>query len=95
MAKGHRESVAAALRLEAIHGAPVLFSGISSIILKTTDTSALKVHYKEFLLAGSLPAEGQLHFAQISLLAMLAQDQESIPTRHTITVLSSLSPIKS
>ena len=38
-----------------------------------------------------LPAVGQLHLAQFSLLAMLAEDRENILTKHAITVLSSTS----
>jgi hypothetical protein len=112
MARGHRGNIASVLRLEAIYGAPVLFSGVASLLLTTAETSGLKIHYKEFiqslmklykktpdcvvfLLAGSLPAVGQLHLAQFSLLAMLAEDRENILTKHAITVLSSTSSIKS
>ena len=97
MARGHRGNPAAALQLEATYGAPVLFSGVSSLLLTTAETSGLKIHYKEFiqslmklykktpdcvvfLLAGSLPAGGQLHLAQFSLLAMLTEDRENILT---------------
>ena len=112
MARGHRGNPAAALRLEAIYGAPVLFSGVSSLLLTTAETSALTTHHKEFiqslvklyqrtpdcvvyLLAGCLPALAQLHLAQFSLLAMLAQDQENIITRHAISVLTSTTTVKS
>ena len=112
MARGHRGNIASLLRLEAIYGAPVLYSGVSSLLLNTAEISALKIHYKEFiqslmklykrtpdcvvfLLAGSLPAVGQLHLAQFSLLTMLAQDSDNILTKHAITVLSSSSPIRS
>ena len=112
MARSHRGNPAAALRLEAIYGAPVLFSGVSSLLLTLAEMSALHIHHKEFiqslvklyqktpdcvvyLLAGCLPAQAQLHLAQFSLLAMLAQDQENILTRHAITVLTSSTTVKS
>ena len=46
LAKGHRANPAAALRLERIFGAPVLLSGLSSLILNKTEIRALNTHYK-------------------------------------------------
>ena len=45
MARAHRGSPAAGLRLERTYGAPVLLSGCASLVLTTGETSALHQHY--------------------------------------------------
>ena len=49
LARGHRGNPAAALHLETRYGAPVLFSGVSSLVLTPTEVTALSIHHKEFI----------------------------------------------
>ena len=46
MARSHRGSIAAGLRLEKIYGAPVLLSGCASLVLSTAEMSTLNSHYR-------------------------------------------------
>ena len=46
MARSHRGSIAAGLRLEKIYGAPVLLSGCASLVLSTAEMSTLHCHYR-------------------------------------------------
>ena len=47
MARGHRGNPAAALHLETRYGAPVLFSGVSSLVLTPAEVSALSIHHTQ------------------------------------------------
>ena len=49
MAKGHRGSPVAGLRLERLYGAPVLLSGVAALVLSTAELSILHLHYKKSL----------------------------------------------
>ena len=46
MARGHRGNPASSLHLERLYGSPVLFSGLSSLVLSTLEQSALH-HYQK------------------------------------------------
>ena len=46
LAKGHRGSPAAGLRLERAYGAPVLLSGVASLVLSGAEISAIHQHFK-------------------------------------------------
>ena len=46
MAKGHRGSPAASLRVHQLHATPVLFSGVASLVLNTSEKKAIITHYK-------------------------------------------------
>ena len=46
LGKGHRANPAASLRVEAVYGAPVLFSGMASLVLTNKEEKLLDQHYK-------------------------------------------------
>ena len=46
MARGHRGSPAAALRVHQLHCLPVLFSGLASLVLNTAETKIIDKHYQ-------------------------------------------------
>ena len=49
LARGHRGNPATVLRVEKIYGAPVLLSGLSSLVLNKSEIAALDHHYKKTL----------------------------------------------
>lgn len=49
LARGHSSNLAAGLRIENIYGAPVLLSGLSSLVLSNLEIENLNVHYKTSL----------------------------------------------
>ena len=49
LARGHSGNPAAGLRIEKIYGAPVLLSGLSSLVLSSSEIESLNVHYKASL----------------------------------------------
>ena len=49
LARGHRGNPATVLRVERIYGAPVLLSGLSSLVLNREEISTLEHHYKKSL----------------------------------------------
>ena len=46
LARGHSGNPAAALRVERIYGAPVLLSGLSSLVMSRSEVETLDTHYK-------------------------------------------------
>ena len=46
LARGHRGNPAAALRLEHLHGAPVLLSGLAALVISKAEIAILNHHYK-------------------------------------------------
>ena len=49
LARGHKGNPAASLSIELLYGAPVLLSGVASLVLNKAETKALHHHYKLFL----------------------------------------------
>ena len=49
LAQGHRGNPATVLRVEKIYGAPVLMSGLSSLVLNKSEIASLDHHYKKYL----------------------------------------------
>ena len=49
LARGHYGNPAAALRLEQLHGCPVLLSGLSALVLSKTELDTLDLHHKQSL----------------------------------------------
>lgn len=49
LARGHRRNLATVLRVEQIYGAPVLLSGLSSLVLNKMEVEYLDHHYKKTL----------------------------------------------
>ena len=47
LARGHRGNPAASIIISNIYATPVLFSGLSSLVLKTTETALLNQYLKE------------------------------------------------
>ena len=49
LAKGHRASLAACIRVEVVFAAPVLLSGLSSLVLTNQEEKTLEQYYKVHL----------------------------------------------
>ena len=49
MARGHRGNPASSLYLECLYGSPVLFSGLSSLVISTLEMSSLHHYHKVHL----------------------------------------------
>ena len=46
LARGHSGNPAAAIRVEKIYGAPVLLSGLASLVLNNSEVETINIHYK-------------------------------------------------
>ena len=49
MARGHRGNPAASLRVDQLHGVPVLLSGLATLVLSKNDENVIALHHKETL----------------------------------------------
>ena len=85
LAKGHRGSPAAGLRLERAYGAPVLLSGVASLVLSGAEISAIHQHFKMCVLhLMKLPLTTPEGFLMFSAGALPAT---AIIHLHTFTLL--------
>ena len=98
LARGHRGSPAAALRVHQIHCTPVLFSGLATLVLNKAEIDILiniiNIQFRTssasmktprsiiFFLAGSLPGKAILHMRQLSLLSMICHLPEDPLHQH-------------
>ena len=96
LARRHRGNPAASLRLSQLYGAPVLLSGLSSLVIDGHNLSTLQklLRFHErtpramiYFLAGSLPASALIHQRQMSLFSMICHLKDDPLNKHAQYVI--------